>query len=97
MAHIFGIATMCASGPRNNPDAVAMARRLRKHKVRLSLREISARSWPRPATYEGRWFWIAATDIESKYTSGIIMLLFSIADTGGRGSASVVTILQPSK
>jgi hypothetical protein len=42
--------------------------------------------------YDGRWFWIAATDIESKYTFGIIMLLFSIADTGPRGSAPVVTI-----
>jgi hypothetical protein len=42
--------------------------------------------------YDGRWFWIADTDIESKYTFGIIMLLFSIADTGVRGSAPVVTI-----
>ena len=44
------------------------------------------------AQYDGRWFWIAATDIQSKYTFGIIMLLFSIADTGVRGSAPVVTI-----
>ena len=42
--------------------------------------------------YDGRWFWIADTDIQSKYTFGIIMLLFSIADTGVRGSAPVVTI-----
>jgi hypothetical protein len=42
--------------------------------------------------YDGRWFWIADTDIQSKYTFGIIMLLFSIADTGIRGSAPVVTI-----
>jgi len=42
--------------------------------------------------YDGRWFWIADTDIQSKYTFGIIMLLFSIADTGTRGSAPVVTI-----
>ena len=42
--------------------------------------------------YDGRWFWIADTDIQSKYTFGIIMLLFSIADTGARGSAPVVTI-----
>jgi hypothetical protein len=44
------------------------------------------------AQYDRRWFWIAATDIQSKYTFGIIMLLFSIADTGVTGSASVVTI-----
>ena len=44
------------------------------------------------AQYDGRWFWIADTDIQSKYTFGIIMLLFSIADTGTRGSAPVVTI-----
>jgi hypothetical protein len=42
--------------------------------------------------YDGRWFWIADTDIQSKYTFGTIMLLFSIADTGVRGSAPVVTI-----
>src|SRR6516164_215961 len=42
--------------------------------------------------YDGRWFWIADTDIQSKYTFGIIMLLFSIADTGVKGSSPVVTI-----
>jgi len=42
--------------------------------------------------YNRRWFWIADTDIQSKYTFGIIMLLFSIADTGVRGSAPIVTI-----
>jgi hypothetical protein len=42
--------------------------------------------------YDGRWFWIADTDVQSKYTFGIIMLLFSIADTGVRGSAPIVTI-----
>ena len=42
--------------------------------------------------YNRRWYWIADTDIQSKYTFGIIMLLFSIADTGARGSAPVVTI-----
>ena len=44
------------------------------------------------ARYDGRWFWIANTDIQSKYTFGIIMLLFSIADTGVKGPAPVVTI-----
>ena len=42
--------------------------------------------------YLGRWYWIADTDIESKTTFGIVMLLFSIADTGTKGSAPVVTI-----
>ena len=42
--------------------------------------------------YDNKWFWIADTDIQSKYTFGVIMLLFSIADTGARGAAPVVTI-----
>lgn len=42
--------------------------------------------------YDKRWFWIAETDIQSKYTFGIIMLLFSIADTGVKGAPPVVTI-----
>jgi len=42
--------------------------------------------------YNNRWFWIADTDIQSKYTFGILMLLFSIADTGVKGAAPVVTI-----
>jgi hypothetical protein len=42
--------------------------------------------------YDRRWFWIADTDIHSKNTFAIIMLLFSIADTGVKGSAPVVTI-----
>jgi len=44
------------------------------------------------AQYGGRWFSIADTDIQSKYTFAVIMLLFSIADTGVRGAAPVVTI-----
>jgi hypothetical protein len=44
------------------------------------------------AQYDGRWFWIADNDVQSKYTFGIIMLLFSIADTGTRGSTPIVTI-----
>ena len=60
------------------------------------LRVLVTDSPPRDAhvavQYNGRWFWIADTDIQSKYTFGIIMLLFSIADTGVRGSAPVVTI-----
>ncbi len=42
--------------------------------------------------YDKKWFWIADTDIQSKYTFGIIMLLFSVADTGVKGAAPVVTI-----
>jgi hypothetical protein len=42
--------------------------------------------------YGRRWFWIADNDIQSKYTFGIVMLLFSIADTGVRGAAPIVTI-----
>ena len=42
--------------------------------------------------YGGRWFWIANTDIRSKYTFGMVMLLFSISDTGVRGNAPVVTV-----
>jgi hypothetical protein len=42
--------------------------------------------------YDRRWFWIASSDIQSKYTFGILMLLFSIADTGVKGAAPVVTI-----
>jgi hypothetical protein len=42
--------------------------------------------------YNGRWFWIADTDIQSKSTFGIVMLLFSISETGIKGSPPVVTI-----
>jgi predicted small lipoprotein YifL len=44
------------------------------------------------AQYHGKWFWIADTDIQSKYTFAVIMLLFSIADTGVKGATPVVTI-----
>jgi hypothetical protein len=60
------------------------------------LRVLVADARPRDAfvaaNYDGRWFWIADTDIQSKYTFGIIMLLFSIADTGVKGAGPVVTI-----
>jgi len=42
--------------------------------------------------YDNRWFWIADTDIQSKLTFGVLMLLFSIAETGIKGSGPVVTI-----
>ena len=43
-------------------------------------------------SYIDRWYWIANTDIESKTTFGVVMLLFSIADTGTKGATPVVTI-----
>lgn len=42
--------------------------------------------------YGGRWFWIADTDIQSKYRFAFVMLLFSISDTGIRAAAPVVTV-----
>ena len=42
--------------------------------------------------YSNRWYWIADTDLQSKSTFTIVMLLFSIADTGVKGAAPVVTI-----
>jgi hypothetical protein len=42
--------------------------------------------------YGGRSFWIANTDLRSKYTFGSVMLLFSISETGVRGNAPVVTV-----
>lgn len=43
--------------------------------------------------YDDRWFWISNDDIRSKSTFGILILLFSIAETGVKGAAPVVTIL----
>jgi hypothetical protein len=42
--------------------------------------------------YNKRWFWIADTDLQSKTTFAIVMLLFSISETGIKGGAPVVTI-----
>jgi hypothetical protein len=42
--------------------------------------------------YNNRWFWIADTDIQSKTTFAVVMLLFSISETGIKGGAPVVTI-----
>ncbi len=42
--------------------------------------------------YNDRWYWIANTDIQSKTTFGVLMLLFSISETGIKGAAPVVTI-----
>jgi len=57
---------------------------------------LSGDSPPRDAyvaiQYGDHWFWIANTDIRSKYTFGMVMLLFSISDTGVHGNAPVVTV-----
>jgi hypothetical protein len=42
--------------------------------------------------YDNRWFWIADTDVQSKFTFACLMLLFSISDTGVAGARPVVTI-----
>lgn len=42
--------------------------------------------------YQGRWFWIGNTDIRSKSTFVLVMMLFSISETGVRGAAPVVTV-----
>lgn len=57
---------------------------------------VSGDTQPRDAyvaiPYNGRWFWIANTDIRSKTIFGFVMLLFSISDTGVRASPPVVTV-----
>jgi hypothetical protein len=42
--------------------------------------------------YNGRWFWIADTDIRSKSVFAAVMLLFSISDIGIKGMGPIVTI-----
>jgi hypothetical protein len=42
--------------------------------------------------YDGRWFWIADTDIRSKSVFAAVMLLFSISDIGIKGIGPIVTI-----
>ena len=42
--------------------------------------------------YDGRWFWIADTDIRSKSVFAAVMLLFSISDIGFKGMGPIVTI-----
>jgi hypothetical protein len=42
--------------------------------------------------YDSRWYWIANNDIESKSTFAVLMLMFSVAETGTKGAAPVVTI-----
>jgi hypothetical protein len=42
--------------------------------------------------YGQHWFWIPDTDIRSKNVFAALMLLFSISETGVKGSAPVVTV-----
>jgi hypothetical protein len=42
--------------------------------------------------YNNRWYWIADPDIQSKTTFGVVMLIFSISETGVNGAAPVITI-----
>ena len=42
--------------------------------------------------YNNLWFWIADTDLQSKSTFGVVMLLFSISETGVKGGGPVITI-----
>jgi hypothetical protein len=42
--------------------------------------------------YNGRWFWIAETDFQSKRVFTIVMMLFSISDIGVKGSTPIVTV-----
>ena len=42
--------------------------------------------------YRGRWFWVVDTDIRSKTAFAFVMLLFSISDTGVKGTAPIVTV-----
>ena len=42
--------------------------------------------------YQGRWFWIDQGDLRSKSTLVLVMLLFTLTDTGGGQSLPIVTI-----
>jgi len=57
---------------------------------------LSGESAPKDACvsieYRGRWYWVPDTDIQSKFTFGFVMLLFSISGTGAKSGAPVVTV-----
>ena len=42
--------------------------------------------------YKGHWYWIADNDTASKSTFTFLMILFSLAETGGASVAPVVTV-----
>jgi hypothetical protein len=61
-------------------------------KMRILSSDVQPKDAHVAVQYDRRWYWIADTDIESKSTFGILMLMFSVADTGVKGSAPVVTV-----
>ena len=42
--------------------------------------------------YENNWFWIDATDTDSKRTFLFLMLLFSLTEAGGKAIVPIVTV-----
>jgi hypothetical protein len=60
--------------------------------MRILVGDVAPKDASVAVQYNNRWFWIADTDIRSKTTFGVVMLLFSISETGVKGSAPVVTI-----
>jgi hypothetical protein len=42
--------------------------------------------------HRSNWFWIDDTDLRSKRAFGVIIFVFTLADTGGEGKAPVLTI-----
>ncbi|HEY2585364.1 MAG TPA: hypothetical protein VGI81_06325 [Tepidisphaeraceae bacterium] len=43
-------------------------------------------------TYQGRWFWVDDRDWRTKRALSVVMLLFTLANTGGAESLPVITI-----
>jgi hypothetical protein len=43
-------------------------------------------------SHRGHWFWIDDRDIPSKQLFGFLMILFSLAETGGRSNLPILTI-----
>jgi hypothetical protein len=60
--------------------------------IRIFVGDLAPKDASVAVQYNNRWFWIADTDIQSKTTFGIVMLLFSISETGIKGGAPIVTI-----
>jgi hypothetical protein len=60
--------------------------------MRILVGDVAPKDASVAVQYNNRWFWIADTDIQSKTTFGVVMLLFSISETGIKGGAPVVTI-----
>ena len=43
-------------------------------------------------TYKGYWFWVADDDFVSKRMLSLLMMFFSMTETGGGAGAPVVTV-----